>query len=182
MRAHNSTLNEDFRNAALELNTRFRHAGVNLNYHNSFIQVAEDALIEHQVETPFWALVSSPKWQNVDTDMKEAIDRRDSNQRDPAFYAARALESAIKIISSEKGWTNGGERGAHSFIDNLAGQRSGGFISRWEQSALKGFFSDVRNELGHGPGNEPMPELSRQQTSWAIELCMAWIKSLILRM
>jgi hypothetical protein len=36
--------------------------------------------------------------------------------------------------------------------------------------------------LGHGPGGEKMPELSQQQTSWAIENCMVWVKSLILRM
>ena len=33
--------------------------------------------------------------------------------------------------------------------------------------------------VGHGPGDEPMPELSPQQTDWAIEFCMSWTKSLI---
>ncbi|MEA5669031.1 hypothetical protein VA603_15910 [Stenotrophomonas sp. MH1] len=182
VRAANKTFNDAFRANVCELNERFRRAGTRLNYHNGFIQIAEDEAIEREIETPFWALVNDPKWANVDTDMKEAIDRRDSGGRDPAFYAAKALESTIKIISAEKGWTHGGERGAHSYIDNLASAKNGSFISKWEQSALKLIFSDVRNELGHGPGNEPMPELSSHQTSWTIESCMSWIKCLINRL
>ncbi len=166
IRAWNRQQNEEFQKAAAELNERFRQAGMRLHYHNGFIQMSDDEQIQQQIEAPFWTLVTDGKWANVDTDIKEAIDRRDTGGRDPAFYAAKALESTIKIISAEKGWTRGGERGAHSFIDNLAATGNGAFISRWEQAALKGFFSDVRNELGHGPGNEPMPELTSQQTDW----------------
>ena len=182
LRVANAMVNRNFRSNVDELNERLRRAGTRLNYHNGFIQMVEDPLVEQQIEAPFWSLVKDPKWANVDTDMKEAIDRRDCGGRDPALYAAKALESTIKIISGEKGWTHGGERGAHGYIDNLASTKNGAFISRWEQSALKLIFSDVRNELGHGPGNEPMPELTMQQTSWTIETCMAWIKSFILRM
>ena len=113
--------------------------------------------------------------------MKEAIDRRDGAGRDPAFYAARALESTIKIISDQKGWTHGGEKGAHSYIDNL-GKKTSGFIDRWEVDLLKSFFTDVRNPFGHGPGNAKMPSLRPQQTDLAIELCISWIKSLIKRL
>lgn len=182
LRAYNEAINKALRASIHEFNERLRRAGVKLNYHNGFIQISEDELVERQVEAPFWELVKDPKWENVDTDMKEAIDRRDSGGRDPAFYAAKALESTIKIVSKERGWTRGSEKGAHAFIDNLASTKNGSFISKWEQSALKLFFSDVRNDLGHGPGGEPMPELTPQQTSWAIESCMSWIKSLILRM
>jgi len=59
---------------------------------------------------------------NVETDIKEAIDRRDTNGRDAPFYAMRALESALKIISDEKGWTTGREKGASNYIDNHAMQ------------------------------------------------------------
>ena len=107
--------------------------------------------------------------------------RRDSGGRDPAFYAAKALESAIKIISNDRGWTHGGEKGAHNFIDNLASSKNG-FIEPWEGETLKAFFTKVRNPLGHGPGGEPMPALTPQQTDWAIETCMSWVKSLIKRL
>lgn len=182
VRAFNTRLNQEFRGYVHELNVRFQEAGVKLNYHNGFIQGSDDALLEAEVETPFWELVSDPKWKNVDTDMKEAIDRRDTGQRDPAWYAARALESAIKIISAEKGWTRGNEKGAANYVDNLVSDKNGRFIAVWEADALKHFFSKVRNELGHGPGGEPMPELSPEQTNWAIESCMAWTKSLVRRM
>jgi hypothetical protein len=181
LRAQNATVNALFQNAVTELNTRFRQAGCDLNYHNGFIQRAADALSVQQVETPYWALVGDPKWKNVDTDMKEALDRRDTSARDPAFYAARALESTIKIVSDEKGWTHGKEKGAHNYIDNLASKRAA-FLADWESDGLKKFFTKVRNPLGHGPGNEPMPILTQQQTDWAIETCMIWIKSIIRRL
>ena len=179
--AANATLNAKFRDAVNELNTRFHQADCDLNYHNGFIQRAADALIMQQVEMPFWALVADPKWENVDIDMKEALDRRDTSARDPALYAARALESTLKIVSDEKGWTHGKEKGAHNYIDNLASKRAA-FLADWESDGLKGFFTKVRNPLGHGPGKEAMPNLTQHQTDWAIDACMVWIKSIIRRL
>jgi len=111
--------------------------------------------------------------------MKEAIDLRDTGGRDPAFYSAKALESTIKIISDDKGWSTGKERGAHNFIDNLKGEN---FIADWEGDALKLVFTKLRNPFGHGAGSKDMPTLADHQTNWAIENCMSWIKSLIRRM
>jgi hypothetical protein len=180
MRAANRQFNDQFRSTVDELNVRLKQAETGLHYHNGFIQRAADPLTTDQVEAPFWLAVADPKWANVDIDMKEALDLRDSGGRDPAFYAARALESTIKIISGEKGWTRGGEKGAHNFIDNLAA-KGNAFIAGWEAESLKGYFTKVRNPFGHGPGQEPMPTLSAEQTDWAIETAMSWVKSLIRR-
>ena len=181
VKAINNHINAQFGEFVIELNARFRQAGCNLNYHNGFIQISNDKLTEQQIETPFWALISDSKWENVNVDMAEAVDRRDTGGRDPAFYAVRALESTIKIISGDIGSTTGREIGAGNFIDRLASGKFK-FLDRWEADALKTFFKDVRNLLGHGPGSEPMPALSKQQTDWAIETSMIWIKSLINRM
>jgi hypothetical protein len=170
-----------FRACVEELNTRFRQAGYPLNYHNGFIQISTDDLAQREIETPFWGLVKDPLWANIDQDMKEALDLRDSDGPEPAFFAARALESAIKIISDLKGWTHGGEKGAHSYIDNLASKRNG-FISLWEGESLKIFFTHIRNPIGHGAGSSKIPCLSRAQTEWAIEFSMIWIKNLIRRL
>lgn len=178
-KAGNATMNAVFQAAVDELNTRFRQAGCNLHYHNGFTQVANDPMVAEEVDAPFWQLVADPKWKNVDHDMKEALDLRDTDGRDPALYAAKALESAIKIISNEKGLTTGDERGAANYIENL---RRGKLIEAWETDALKAFFSKVRNPLGHGPGAAPVVALSKQQTDWAIEHCMTWVKSLIRRL
>jgi hypothetical protein len=131
---------------------------------------------------PFWEITSHALWKNVDIDMKEAIDRRDNGGRDPGFYAAKALESAIKIISDKNGFTRGTEKGAADYLDNLVSAKNGRFIEVWESDALKGLFSKVRNPFGHGPGGEPMPELSPEQTNWTIETCMSWTKSLVRRL
>ncbi|WP_420211411.1 AbiJ-NTD4 domain-containing protein [Burkholderia aenigmatica] len=165
-----------------ELNERFRRAGAPLTFHNGFIQVSQDELVEQQIATPFWRLVADSMWANVDVDMKEALDRRDSNDKDPAIFAAKALESAIKIVSGHKGWTRGIENGAAAYIDNLVSKNNEGFLAVWEGDILKDYFRKVRNSLGHGPGPERMPELSPAQTDWAIETAMSWIRSLIRRM
>lgn len=170
-----------FEAAVDELNARFRQCGYPLHYHNGFIQIVTDDLVQIKIETPFWSLLESPRWVNVDTDMKEALDLRDSNGKDPAFYAARALESAIKIISDSKGWTHGKEKGAHSYIDNL-GSKANAFLAPWESALIKDFFTHVRNPIGHGAGTSTMPSLTRPQTEWAIEFSMSWIKNLIRRM
>lgn len=170
-----------FRANVDELNARFRQAGYPLNYHNGFIQISTDDLAQKEIGTPFWQLVSDPLWANVDVDMKEALDLRDSDGRDPAFYAARALESSIKIISDQKGWTHGGEKGAHNYIDNLASKKNA-LITSWESASLKEFFTHVRNPFGHGAGSSQMPSLTRSQTEWAIEFSMSWIKNLIRRL
>jgi hypothetical protein len=167
----------------IELNERFKRAKVPLHYHSGYIQITSDVLTEAQVVQPFWTLIADKKWENVGIDMAEAVDRRDTGGRDPALYAAKALESVIKIISGEKLWTRGVEKGAANYIDNLVVERQGArFIEVWEKDLLVAYFSKVRNELGHGPGGEPMPNLNEQQTNWAIECAMSWSKSLVERL
>ncbi len=180
-RQERATKTEIFRANVDELNARFRQAAYPLNYHNGFIQASTDNLVQDQIEAPFWQLISDPLWANVDLDMKEALDLRDSDGRDPAFYAARSLESAIKIISDKKRWTHGRENGAFSFIENLASKKNG-FINSWEGNSLKEFFTHVRNPFGHGAGSSQIQSLLSHQTDWAIEFCMSWIKNLIRRM
>ena len=161
-----------------ELNTRLRQASVQLNYHNGFIQFSDSAVIEDQVEKPFWYIVSDPIWRNVDLEMKTAIDKRDVGVKDAAFDALKALESTIKVISDANGWTTGQEKGAHNFIENLASKKRK-LIMPWEAEQLKSIFTNVRNSMGHGAGSEPKVELSIEGTNWVIEVCMVWVKALI---
>lgn len=170
-----------FLNAVNELNYRMREAGIPFHYHNKMFQYSTDQLTESQVYEPFWEIVKDKKWQNIDVDLKEAIDRRDSKGRDAALYALKALESTIKIISDDNGWTSGSERGAANYIDNLVSAANGRFIDVWEADQLKAIFRDLRNPHGHGPGSAPQPALSEYQESWIIECAMIWIKSLVKR-
>lgn len=181
-KAFNAAINSNYESQVEELNERFRRAKTPLTYHNGFIQLALDETIEQNIAKPFWALVADPLWQNVDIDMKEALDRRDSNDKDPAIFAAKALESAIKIVSDKKGWTRNSEKGASHYIDNLISKANGRYLDVWEGEMLKDYFQKVRNPVGHGPGSEPMPELTPQQTDWAIETAMSWVRTLVRRM
>jgi len=182
VKAWNATLNSVFEGQVAELNERLRRAKAPLTYHNGFIQFAMDQRIEKHIAKPFWDLVSAPLWKNVDIDMKEALDRRDSNDKDPAIFAAKALESAIKIVSDTKGWTRGTENGAAQYVDNLMSKANGSYLAVWEGEMLKDYFRKVRNSVGHGPGSEPMPELTLPQTDWAIEMAMSWVRTLVRRM
>ena len=156
-------------------------ARIPFHYHNRIFQYGTDHVTESQVYEPFWTIVKDEKWQNIDIDIKEAIDRRDSKGRDAALYALKALESTIKIISNDNGLSRGTERGAANYIDNLVSAANGRFIDVWESEQLKALFRDLRNPHGHGPGSAPQPALSGHQESWIIECSMIWIKSLINR-
>jgi len=177
----NKSTNVSFRTCAHELNERFKQAGMPLHYHNGYIQITTDSLTQAQIEQPFWDIVKDPKWTNVSTDMAAAIDLRDTAGRDPAFYAGKALESTVKIISDEKGWTTGKEKGASDYLNHLESKANGRFIDPWERQILQAFFSGVRNDYGHGPGSDPMPIMTMPQIDQTIEFCMSWIKSLIKR-
>ena len=177
----NEFLNSMFLAHVHELNSRFEQAGMPLHYHNGYIQIKADTQLQAQVEQPFWDLVKDHKWKNVSIDMAEAIDRRDTKGRDPSFYAAKALESTIKIICDEKVWTKGSENGASDYLNHLESKANGGFIHPWERQMIQKIFSDVRNDLGHGPGSAQMPIFTDQQIDYTIDFCMASIKSLINR-
>lgn len=168
--------------ATSELNIRFRASNIGLHYHNGLIQLTDDNISQDHIVAPFWSVTGDQKWRNVDEDMRRAVDLADTGGHDPALYAAMALESTIKIISDEKGWTRANQSGAAAYIDNLVSQNNGRFIDVWEAEALKAFFSKIRNPHGHGPGSAPQPSLTDHQTRWAIEACMSWIKSLIRRL
>jgi hypothetical protein len=170
---------EIFVGAVRELNLRLREARIPLHYNNGLFQLSSDDLSESKIREPFWNILKEPKWVNVEIDIKEAIDRRDHRGRDAAFYALKALESAIKIISDEKGWSRGTERGAANYLDNLLSSANGRFIDVWESDQLKALFRDLRNPHGHGPGSGPQPALSDPQEAWVIECAMIWIKSLV---
>lgn len=182
VRAINEGMNRTFAANVDELNERFKQTGMPLHYHNGFIQITQDEQLQEQVEQPFWLLVKDAQWKNVSIDMAEAIDRRDTAGRDPSFYAAKALESTIKIICDIKKWTTGNEKGVSDFLNHLESKVNGAFIESWERQSMQRLYSDVRNDLGHGPGSKVMPNLTPQQIDHTIEFCMSWIKSLIKRL
>lgn len=178
----NEAMNGMFAANVYEVNERLKQAGMPLHYHNGFIQITQDEQLQQQVEQPFWLLVGEAPWKNVSIDMAEALDRRDTAGRDPSFYAAKALESTVKIICEVKKWTTGSEKGVSDFLNHLESKANGAFIEDWERQSMQRFYSDVRNDLGHGPGSKDMPNFTPQQIDQTIEFCMSWIKSLIKRL
>jgi hypothetical protein len=178
----NAEMNAVWTEQVHELNARLKFAQYPFHFHNGYLQFSEDSKIASDIHEPFWTLVGSPKWANVDLQMKEAIDKRDSGDRTAALHAMSALESVIKIICEEKGWVTGKEKGAANYVDNLGSKANGNWLAQWECEILKTMFGQVRNPFAHGPGSGKMPELSAAQTNWAIDTAMVWTRTLISRM
>jgi hypothetical protein len=151
-----------------------------LSYHNGYFQNSSNPVVEQHIATPFWSLVSDPKYKNVAADMLEALDRYDSGGRDPAFYAAKALESMINIICNEKGYTIGNEKGAGAYISHLNSAKNGAIVMNDEKEELLSMFR-IRNAQGHGAGSKPMPTLNSQQTLRYIHSAMVWVSNLAKR-
>jgi hypothetical protein len=122
IREENVRINTAFEELVRDFNERLRLALYKLTFHNGLLQLSEDENINLFVSAPFWDLLKDTKWESVDIQMKEAIDRRDNGDRTAAFHAVSAIESCIKIISDLKGWTRGTEKGAANYIDNLISQ------------------------------------------------------------
>jgi hypothetical protein len=162
-----------------ELRARLRANHTGLDYNNGLLHFAGDELTTERIAAPFWEIVMDPKWTVVDKEMKEAFDRLDHGQDDAFTHAIDALESTMKIISEDNGWTTGTEKGAVAYITNL---RSGGFLEKWEVEPLTVIFTKLRNPHRHGGGSNPPDPLSNVQQTWAIESCMTWIKSLVRRL
>jgi hypothetical protein len=148
VRAMNESINKAFAANVQELNERFKQAGMPLHYHSGFIQITQDELLQLQVEQPFWLLVKDAQWKNVSIDMVEAIDRRDTAGRDPSFYAAKALESTIKIICEIKKLTTGKEKGVSDFLNHLERKANGAFIEDWERQSIQRFIATYGTTWG----------------------------------
>ncbi|MBI1406032.1 MAG: hypothetical protein GC145_07900 [Caulobacter sp.] len=156
-------------------------ASIPLRYRNLQFQPLDDERLLTEVTEPFWQTVEDAHWKTVRTDMEQAFRQRDGGGPNAALFAAKALESAIKIISDDRGFTTGREKGAAAFVDNLVSARNGRLIAPWEGDMMKRLFSDVRNPEAHGAGSNPQPELDTHQVAWVIEFCMISIKGLIAR-
>lgn len=156
--------------------------GIPLVLRNGRFAPTDGLVVAETVHDPFWDLLADERWDNVRTDMRQALDLRDAGGPNPALYAARALESAVKIVSTERGWLTGRERGAAHVIDTLVSRKNGGLLALWEGEMLKRFFADVRNPDAHGAGVAPQPKLDAAQTAWAIEFCMISVKSILSRL
>lgn len=165
-------------NLRITINKRLKQHGIPLSYHNGYFQQSTDPTIEKEVEEPFWKLVAESKYENVEKDMLEALDTYDSNGRDPAFYAAKALESMIKIVCKEKLLATGTEKLTAHYINHLNAKDDGPIIINDERTELEALLK-IRNNLGaHGPGDEQMPELNDQQALRFIHSAMIWIYTL----
>jgi hypothetical protein len=116
-------LDKEFYSAVDEINQRFKTAKLGFYYQNKMMRTYDDKLTQQNILEPYWEILTNPKWQLVDNDIREAFERFNNNKEDASFYAMRGLESVIKIISNDLNLTTGKEKGASNFIDNLSSKK-----------------------------------------------------------
>ena len=140
---------------------RFRRAKRRGPTDNGFIQFALDADREAHAK-PFWDLVI-PLWKNVDIDMKEALDRRDSNDKDQHENSLRRSKAPSRSCPTQRLDARYGERRG-SIRRQPDEQSKWQLLAEWEGEMLKDHFGRSGTR-GHGPGSEPS---GLPQTDWAI--------------
>lgn len=162
----------------ITVDKRLKNSKVPLVYHNGYFQKSTDDLIEKKISEPFWNLISDPIYKNVEEDMLEALHRYDTSGVDPAFYAAKSLESMIKIVCANKGLCSGREKGAADYINHLNSKKNGSILNNHEKEELLSMFRIRNSHGGHGAGAEDKMVLTSQQARRFIDSCMVWIFSL----
>lgn len=160
-----------------EVNQRAKMHSLDFSYHNGFFQKSDNPAIEEKIMSTFWELVSKQKYKNIETDMLKAYDLYDSNDRDAPLYAAKALESMLKIVCLEKNFTSNSNKPAGFYLDMLNKKENGPVILNEEKEELVSMFR-IRNSHGHGPGENPMPSLTAQQTIRYINASAVWVVNL----
>jgi hypothetical protein len=165
-----------------ELNLRMSRAGIPLAYHSGLFQITDQGVMATKVVEPFWRTFSDPKWSSVVTDFQEALDRRDSGDRDATKYAFMGLESVAKVLSEENQRTTGKENGFANWLGNLVREVNGvRILDQWESEILIKLNGEARNIHSHGPGAAPHPTKTPAQVDACIWTAMAWAQSLAIR-
>ena len=157
-----------------EINYRLKKHKVPLTYHNGFFHKDTAPLIEDRLIAPLWQLLSDVKYKNVETELLDAFNLYEKRGRDPALYAAKALESMIKITCKEQQISKGTETTANHYVITLYNHR---IIIDHEKEELTSMFR-IRNSHAHGSGDEIIPQLTMEQELRFLHSCMIWIYTL----
>ena len=167
---------EDFTN---QLNQRLHQAGIPLYYDKGMLRYSKDAIIEKNIEEPFWEVVRDPKWNQANRHMKKAMDIIRYDKTNAVKEAALALESIIKeVYLTRKNISDDKHLKILECIDYLFSEN---VIAEHECKIMKIFFSKSRNPTSHAKRASAKGgpvEWSHDEAVWNVDFCMSTIRRL----
>lgn len=152
----------------------FKH-GLPLRFTDCGFEVTEDEFLTAQIIEPIWQKLADPEFASARQHLEEALDEHVRGDPEAFIKALKSFESVVKVVANQIGGIRPGT-GAAYYLDQIC---SKGRISSWERDSMKLCFRDVRNPFSHGPGLEPIPQISRPESEFVIQFCIIAINRVL---
>ena len=151
----------DSRQAAAELNVRFREHGIGYQFESGKVMRVDSQYVHQEVVKPALRLLQAAHFAGAEQEFHKAHQHyRDQEYEDTISESLKALESTLKVICGQKGWAVSERDTASDLIRIVLDQE---LIPRYLQSQfnglrtiLEGGVPTIRNRnSGHGAGATP---------------------------
>jgi hypothetical protein len=148
-------------NVIEEINDRFREAGFGFQFNGGKMIRVDAEVVHREVVLPALHLLRDDRFKSADQEYRAAHTAyRHGKFEDSLVGCAKALESVLKVIGTERGWEIKENDAASKLIHAAA---ESGFLPSYHRNALNhlvGLIESstpmVRNKMGgHGAGTEP---------------------------
>jgi hypothetical protein len=143
-----------------ELNARFLEEGFGYQYVGGAMIRVDAEVVHNEIVLPALRLLRDERFKSADQEYRDAhAAYRHGNFQDSLVGCARALESVLKVIGTERGW---GIENTDTTRKLILAATTHGFLAPFHQSALthlvgliESSVPTVRNKVGgHGAGTE----------------------------
>jgi hypothetical protein len=138
------------------VNSRFRENGIGYEYHEESRQLirTDSLVLHHEAVVPALHLLTDPAYKTAEGEFLKAHEHfRHGEYPDCLTYCCAAIESTIKIICSQKGWSHNPTDAAAALLRVYIGNSN--LPSYFEPLLM--VIATLRNKLGpHGKGTMPV--------------------------
>lgn len=187
-RSYSYLRREDFDEAATEaikeVNYRFQSHGVGYRYESTKIVRIDSEMVHAEVVKPALALLHDKQFAGAEEEFLNAFEHhRHLRHKEALTDCLKALESTLKSIAQNRGWTAPANATAKALLDLMFEQQL--IPQFWSQhfgglrAMLEAGVPTVRNRLGsHGQGKDPI-EVPASIAGYAIHQTAAAIVFLV---
>ena len=144
---------EELKRAQDELNARFAEHSVGYRVQSfKIIRIDSERDYEEVIE-PALRMISQPEYKGAEQEyLKAQRHHREGDYENAILWAAKAVESTMRVICGERECGVGESPSARNLIDALVEE---GLFARHMQSVLIGLFTIRNKHAGHGQGAQP---------------------------
>ena len=147
--------------AIQELNARFKEHGIGYQFESGKIRRIDSTLIHNEITKPVLNLLWNPKFSGPNEEYLKAHDHyKHGNNKECLVECLKALESTIKVIFEEKGWSYDKTDSAAKLIKKCFDYELVPTYSQNQFTSLRNLIESgiptIRNKVGgHGQGSVP---------------------------